>query len=300
VSATTETTAAAPSCSLPFVANDYKTALKPVWCPGCGDFGVVASVYKAFAELQLPPWETVVVSGIGCSSRLPGYVATYGFNSLHGRALPLAIGAKVARPELHVVAVGGDGDGFAIGGNHFMHAARRNMDLAYFIMDNEIYGLTKGQAAPTTPTGDKTKSTMYGNPEPAVDPCELAISVGATFVARAFSGDPKTLVSIMTAAMRHHGFAFVNILSPCVTWRGDDQFKEIRAKLQKLPESRDRTHRPAALAYTRETDVMTTGILYEVAEPTFLDRLGDVKRAASNGKAAPTVRELAERFYPRF
>ena len=284
----------------PFAIADYKTELKPVWCPGCGDFGVVSSLYKAMVELQLPPWDTVVVSGIGCSSRLPGYVATYGFNSLHGRALPLAMGAKVARPELNVIAVGGDGDGFAIGGNHFMHAARRNLDLCYFVMDNEIYGLTKGQAAPTTPTGDKTKSTQYGNPEPAIDPVELAISVGATWVGRAFSGDPKALVSLMVAAMKHHGFAFLNIISPCVTWRGDDQFKVLRTKVRAVPDSHDRTDRAAALAYTREEDVVTTGVLYEVHEPSFLDRLEGVRESATRGRKEPTTKELLERFYPKF
>jgi 2-oxoglutarate/2-oxoacid ferredoxin oxidoreductase subunit beta len=283
-----------------FVPNDYKTDLKPVWCPGCGDFGVLASLHKAMAELQLVPWETIVFSGIGCSSRLPGYVQTYGFNSVHGRALPLAMGAKVARPELNVIAVGGDGDGFAIGGNHFMHAARRNLDLAYIVMDNEIYGLTKGQAAPTTPTGDKTKSTIYGNPEPAVDPCELAVSVGATWVGRAFSGDPKMLVSLLKDALRHHGFAFLNVISPCVTWRGDDQFKTLRPKVRYVPAEHDRTSRQAALAYTRETEVLTTGVLYEVHEPSLLDRLNEIKKAASAGRPAPTTRQLLERFYPRF
>lgn len=283
-----------------FVPNDYKTELKPVWCPGCGDFGVLSSLHKAMAELQLVPWETVVISGIGCSSRLPGYVQTYGFNSLHGRALTLATGVKIARPELNVVAVGGDGDGFAIGGNHFMHAARRNLDLAYIVMDNEIYGLTKGQAAPTTPTGDATKSTLYGNPEPAVDPCELAISVGATWVARAFSGDPKALVALMVKAMKHHGFAFLNVISPCVTWRGDDQFKALRAKLKTLPLDHDPTDRASAMRFTRETDVLTTGVLYEVHEPSLLDRLGEIKRKASKGRPAPTTRDLLERFYPKF
>jgi 2-oxoglutarate ferredoxin oxidoreductase subunit beta len=272
-----------------FVPNDYKT-----------DFGVLSSVHKAMAELQLVPWETVVISGIGCSSRLPGYVQTYGFNSLHGRALTLATGVKVARPELNVIAFGGDGDGFAIGGNHFMHAARRNLDLAYIVMDNEIYGLTKGQAAPTTPTGDTTKSTQYGNPEPAVDPCELAISVGATWVGRAFSGDPKALVALMVKAMKHHGFAFLNVISPCVTWRGDDQFKTLRAKLKSLPADHDPTDRAAAMRYTREGDVLTTGVLYEVHEPSLLDRLGEVKVKASKGRPAPTTRQLLERFYPKF
>jgi 2-oxoglutarate ferredoxin oxidoreductase subunit beta len=282
-----------------FAPNDYKTDLKPVWCAGCGDFGVVSSLYKAMAELQLPPWETIVVSGIGCSSRLPGYVSTYGFNGVHGRALPIAMGAKVARPELNVIAVGGDGDGFAIGGNHFMHAARRNMDLAYFVMDNEIYGLTKGQAAPTTPTGDKTKSTLFGNPEPAIDPCELAVSVGATWVGRAFSGDPKALVGLMVRAMRHHGFAFLNIVSPCVTWRGDDQFKTLRAKLRALPATHDRTDRKEALKYTREIDTLTTGVLYEVEEPSYLDGLTSIRKAALRGRPTPTTVELLERFYPK-
>ena len=138
--------------------KDYKTDLKPVWCPGCGDYGVLNALYRAMANLQLEPWNTVVLSGIGCSSRLPGYVNTYGFNSIHGRALALATGVKSARPDLHVIAVGGDGDGMAIGGNHFMHSCRRNLDVAYILMDNEISGLTKGQTAPTTPRTSSTTS----------------------------------------------------------------------------------------------------------------------------------------------
>lgn len=280
--------------------NDYKTDLKPVWCAGCGDFGVLTSLYRSMAELQLVPDETVVISGIGCSSRLPGYVATYGFNTLHGRALPLATGVKVARPDLKVIAVGGDGDGFAIGGNHFMHAARRNLDIAYFIMDNEIYGLTKGQAAPTTPTGDKTKSTYYGNPEPAIDPCELAISVGATWVGRAFSGDVKSLVELMTSALKHPGFAFLNIMSPCVTWRGNEQFKTLKAKQVAIPAEHDRTDRAAAMKYTRETGVLSVGVLYEVRQPTLVERLEEMRVASLAGRPEPTMRQIKESFYPRF
>jgi len=279
---------------------DYKTDLKPVWCPGCGDFGVLTAVYRAMAELQLVPWETVVISGIGCSSRLPGYVDTYGFNSVHGRALPIATGVKVARPELNVVAVGGDGDGLAIGGNHFLHAARRNLDIVYVLMDNEIYGLTKGQVAPTTPTGDKTKSTFYGNPEPSFDPCELAISFGASWVGRGFSGDLKTTVDLLVKAMKHHGFAFLNIMSPCVTWRGDDQFKSLKAKLKSIPESHDRTSRGAAQAFTRETDVLTTGILYEVQRPTLLDGIRSVQAKARAEGPEPTTRDLLRAFFPPF
>ncbi len=283
-----------------FQPGDYKTDLKPVWCPGCGDFGVLTALYRAMAELQWEPWNSIVVSGIGCSSRLPGYVDTYGFNSVHGRALPIALGAKLARPELNVVAVGGDGDGFAIGGNHFMHAARRNTDLAYFVMDNEIYGLTKGQAAPTTPTGDKTKSTFWGNPEPSVDPCELAISVGATWVGRGFSGDMKTLVGLMSRAMKHRGFAFLNVMSPCVTWRGDDQFKEMKAKLAAVPADHDKTSRAAALAFTREVGVLTAGVLYEVDQPTLVDRINEIKKKAQGGRPVPTTADVLRDFLPPF
>ena len=283
-----------------FQPSDYKSDLKPVWCAGCGDFGALAALYRAMAKLQLEPWNTVVLSGIGCSSRLPGYVETFGFNGVHGRALTLAMGVKVARPELNVIAVGGDGDGIAIGGNHFLHAARRNLDVAYFLMDNEIYGLTKGQAAPTTPAGDKTKSTFWGNPEPSVDPCELAISFGATWVGRGFSGDPKTLTELMTQAMEHRGFAFLNVLSPCVTWRGDDQFKLLKAKLKALPPDHDRKSRAAALAYTRETDSLTTGVLYEVREPSLVERLQEVRSKALAAGAVTSTADILGAFAAGF
>jgi 2-oxoglutarate ferredoxin oxidoreductase subunit beta len=277
---------------------DYKSDLKPVWCAGCGDFGALASLHRAMAKLQLPPSDTVVVSGIGCSSRLPGYVATYGFNGVHGRALTLATGVKLARPDLHVIAVGGDGDGIAIGGNHFLHAARRNLDIAYFMMDNEIYGLTKGQAAPTTPAGDKTKSTYWGNPEPSVDPCELAISFGATWVGRGFSGDPKTLVELMTRAIAHPGFAFLNVISPCVTWRGDDQFRSIKAKLATVPPGHDVADRAAALRYTREKDAVTTGVLYEVRQPTLVECMDEVRTKAREIGALASTAEILAAFAP--
>jgi len=283
------------TCS-PYSPTDYKTDLKPVWCPGCGDFAVLNSVYRALSELHLEPHETAIVSGIGCSSRLPGYVETYGFNSLHGRALPLATGMKLAAPNLTVLAVGGDGDGLAIGGNHFMHAARRNVDIAYFMMDNEIYGLTKGQAAPTTPSGDRTKSTIYGNPEVSVDPCALAIALGASWVGRAFSGDVKGTTELMKLAIGHHGFAFLNIISPCVTWRGDHQTKELRARLCPLPADHDRANRNAALAFTGEGEHLTTGVLYEIERPTLLDEMMEIREKAA-GQAPPPGRDAILRAF---
>lgn len=284
------------SCEFTYTPNEYKSDLKPVWCPGCGDFGVLNALYRAMAELRLDPHETVVVSGIGCSSRLPGYVESYGFNSLHGRALPIATGIKMANPKLHVVVVGGDGDGIAIGGNHFLHTARRNADMTYIMMDNQIYGLTKGQAAPTTPLGDKTKSTTYGNPEAAIDPCALAISFGATWVGRGFSGDIKGTAELMKGAMQHRGFAFLDIISPCVTWRGDDQHKEVRARVRPVPEGHDRTSMPAALALTNEGGPVTTGLLYEVQHPTLVDEITEIGEKAVKTRSIATKQELLQAF----
>ncbi|MGN6183356.1 MAG: 2-oxoacid:ferredoxin oxidoreductase subunit beta [Thermoanaerobaculia bacterium] len=279
-----------------YTANEYKSDLKPVWCPGCGDFGVLNSLYRSMAELRMDPHDTVVVSGIGCSSRLPGYVEAYGFNSLHGRALPIATGIKMANPKLNVVVVGGDGDGIAIGGNHFLHTARRNADLTYIMMDNQIYGLTKGQAAPTTPIGDKTKSTTYGNPEAAVDPCALAISFGATWVGRGFSGDIKGTAELMKQAMQHRGFAFLDIISPCVTWRGDDQHKEFRAKVRAVPADHDRTNMNAALAFTSEGGPITTGVLFDVSHATLIDEIVEIQERAVRTKNVPGKRDLLKAF----
>jgi 2-oxoglutarate ferredoxin oxidoreductase subunit beta len=240
----------------------------------------------------------VIVSGIGCSSRLPGYVETYGFNSLHGRALPIATGVKLASPKVNVIAVGGDGDGIAIGGNHFLHTARRNVDIAYFMMDNEIYGLTKGQAGPTTPSGDKTKSTAYGNPDPTVDPCALAIAVGASWVGRAFSGDVKGTTELMKKAIRHHGFAFLNIISPCVTWRGEHQSKELRAKMRTIPPDHDVTSRETALRFTDEKESLTVGVLYDVNRPTMIDQMKEIERRARAESSPPAFEQIIATFKP--
>ncbi len=283
-----------------YTPQTYKNDVKPVWCPGCGDFGVLNSLYRALADLKCEPHDTVVVSGIGCSSRLPGYVETFGFNTLHGRAIPIATGVKLTTPSMKVVVVGGDGDGVAIGGNHFLHAARRNADITFIMMDNEIYGLTKGQAAPTTPIGDKTKSTAYGNPEAAVDPCALAISFGASWVGRTFSGDVKGSAELMRKAIGHHGFAFLNVISPCVTWRGDEQHKAIRAKLRQLPADHVVDSREAAMRFTNEKDAVTVGVLYENKQPTLVDEMLEVRWKAQGEKQPPTKSDILKQFTPSF
>ncbi len=283
-----------------YTPNTYKNDLKPVWCPGCGDFGVLNSLYRALADLKCEPHDTVIVSGIGCSSRLPGYVETFGFNTLHGRAIPIATGVKLTAPALKVIVVGGDGDGLAIGGNHFLHAARRNADISFIMMDNEIYGLTKGQAAPTTPVGDKTKSTIYGNPEAAVDPCALAISFGASWVGRSFSGDVKGSTELMKRAIDHRGFAFLNMISPCVTWRGDDQHKQIRARLRPLPADHDASSRETAMRLTNEGGPITVGVLYENKQPTLVDEMLEVRWKAQGEKQPPTKADILQQYMPTF
>jgi 2-oxoglutarate ferredoxin oxidoreductase subunit beta len=214
--------------------KDFKGPVDPDWCAGCGDFGVLSSLQKALVELQIQPHNVVTVSGIGCSSNLPGYVETYGMHTLHGRALAVATGVKMANHDLNVVVTGGDGDGFGIGGNHFIHTMRRNVDLVYLVMDNQIYGLTTGQTSPTSRIGMKSKSMPFGNIEEPLNPMSLALAAGATFVARGFSGEPKHLVDLIKQAFAHKGFSFIDIFSPCVTYNHDNTFPWFRERVKKL------------------------------------------------------------------
>ncbi|MBS0306038.1 MAG: 2-oxoacid:ferredoxin oxidoreductase subunit beta [Proteobacteria bacterium] len=204
-------------------AADYKSDYKPVWCPGCGDYSVLSALTKALAMVQRPPHEVAVVSGIGCSSRLPAYTNCYGFHGVHGRALAAGAGLKVARPDLTVIVTGGDGDGYSIGGNHFMHACRRNVDMTYIVMDNHVYGMTKGQASPTTEPDWDNKLTPGGTGVRAFHPLVVALASGVNFAARAFAGDPNGTAKILAQAIRHPGFSFVEILSPCVTFRPEQR-----------------------------------------------------------------------------
>jgi 2-oxoglutarate/2-oxoacid ferredoxin oxidoreductase subunit beta len=188
------------------VMADLKGRVDPDWCPGCGDFGVLAAVQKALVELQIPQHEVVTVSGIGCSSNFPGFIETYGMHTLHGRSLPVASGMKLANHAMTVLVTGGDGDGFGIGCGHFVHTMRRNLDLTYIVMDNQIYGLTTGQTSPTSRIGMKTKSMPFGNVDAPVNPISLALSAGATFVARGFSGDQKHLVDLLEKPLNTRDF----------------------------------------------------------------------------------------------
>ena len=223
---------------MPHKAKDYKTGVKPIWCPGCGDFAVIAAITRAFAWLELDKANTAIVSGIGCSSRIPAYIDTCGFHGVHGRPLAVASGLKAARPDLTVLVAGGDGDGYSIGGNHFIHSCRRNMDLTYIVMDNRVYGMTKGQSSPTTDPDWENKLAPHGTGVRPFNPMAIALASGASFIARGFSGDPSGLTKIITEAIEHRGFSFIEVLSPCVTFRPEQKNGKSKSRpviLSRLP-----------------------------------------------------------------
>ena len=218
----------------PLTMADLKGKVDPDWCPGCGDFGVLAAVQKALVELQIPSHEVCTISGIGCSSNFPGYINTYGMHTLHGRSLAVATGVKLANHGLTVLVTGGDGDGFGIGGNHFVHTMRRNVDLLYIVMDNQIYGLTTGQTSPTSRLGMKTKSAPFGNVEGPINPISMALAAGATYIARGFSGEQKHLTDLIKQGIEHKGFSFLDVFSPCVTYNHDNTYQWFRPRVKKL------------------------------------------------------------------
>jgi 2-oxoglutarate ferredoxin oxidoreductase subunit beta len=271
--------------------NYYKSNIKPTWCPGCGDFGVLTATIRSFAELGWAREDIVAVSGIGCSSRFPFFLQTYGFHSIHGRALPVATGIKTARPDLHVVAYGGDGDGFAIGAGHFLHAARRNVDIAYIVMDNHIYGLTKGQTSPTSGLDFKTKSTPYGNVEFPVHPLVTALACGATYVARGLASDPKHLKELFMGAMTHRGFAMVDVLSPCVTYNKVDTFKSFKENSCPVPDDHDTSNLLHALKLALDAERHYTGLIYKEEKPTVGDYL-DALKSKEDRKWTEVVEEV--------
>ncbi|MCY1618217.1 2-oxoacid:ferredoxin oxidoreductase subunit beta [Staphylococcus pettenkoferi] len=248
--------------------KDFRNNVKPNWCPGCGDFSVQAAIQKAVANIGLEPEEVAIITGIGCSGRLSGYINAYGVHGIHGRALPLAQGVKMANRDLTVIASGGDGDGYAIGMGHTIHALRRNMNMTYVIMDNQIYGLTKGQTSPSSAPGFVTKSTPKGNIEKNVAPLELALSSGATFVAQGFSSDIKNLTKLLEDAINHDGFSFVNVFSPCVTYNKVntyDWFKEHLTNIDDI-EDYDATDKEQAMANVLKYDSLLKGIVYQDTE----------------------------------
>lgn len=276
-----------------FTAKDYRTAVHNTWCVGCGDFGILNSIQAGLAELQIPPHMIAVVSGIGCSGKAPHYINAYGFHTLHGRAVPVATGVKLANPEMTVLAVGGDGDGYGIGAGYFVNAGRRNVDFTYLVFDNEVYGLTKGQGAPTMVKGMRTK----GMPEPAVqdniNPLALAISSGYTFVARGYALQPRSLAVLIAQAIQHRGTAFIDILQTCPVYN-DIHTKEWYSKSEngtpRMYQLDDTDFDPVVHDPTNLDEVVAkkvqgisksyewgekipVGVLYSIDVPTFEDQL---------------------------
>jgi 2-oxoglutarate/2-oxoacid ferredoxin oxidoreductase subunit beta len=273
-------------CEVELKPANYKGARRPVWCAGCGDYGVLNSIVNALAEIQVQPDRMVVASGIGCSSRLPGYLNTYGFHGAHGRAVPVACGVKVANPELTVLTVGGDGDGFSIGGGHVSHACRRNIDITYVVMDNEIYGLTKGQISPTSPVGARAKSNPYGTVEAPINPLLLVLAYGASYVARGYASQPKQLVKLIADGMRHKGFSFIHVLSPCVTFNkaaGYDFFKE---RVQDLPSDHKTDDLMDAMRLAADDSRFYTGLFFRSDRPEYTEGL---RRSGRKLDAPPPI-----------
>ncbi|MBU0496163.1 MAG: 2-oxoacid:ferredoxin oxidoreductase subunit beta [Chloroflexi bacterium] len=250
--------------------QNYAKPRRPTWCPGCGDFGIWNAIKRALLKLELAPHQAIIYTGIGCGSKLPDYMTVNGFTSIHGRPIPVAQGAHLANHGLKAIVVAGDGDTYGIGGNHLMHALRRNADIAIMVQDNRVYGLTKGQYSPTSPQGFKTKTS----PPPAgaidrpVNPIALAMGAGATFVARAWSGDLPHLIEMMMAAIRHRGAALLDILQPCVTFNPDYAYDFYRERVYVLEENGYHpTDRAAAWAKAHEWgDRISIGVIYRVED----------------------------------
>ncbi len=298
-------TASTPKETVKRTLKDYRSEVKPTWCPGCGDFGVLSALQRTLAERNLDPKDIVIVSGIGCSGRLPEFVNAYGLHVVHGRALPTAQGVKAANPDLTVIAVGGDGDGFAIGGGHVPHAVRRNQDITYVLMDNQVYGLTKGQPSPTTPTGMAALQRSSSMPKMApyegvlegqLNMLAMILVYGCTFVARTFSSQATEMSKLIGQGLDHHGFSFIHAMSPCPTFYNTyDPWKE---SFVPLPEDWDTTDRIKAIDLTMEEaneGMFHSGIFYQEQRPSYMDKVHSVFSKA-HGDQISSIEDLMDQY----
>jgi 2-oxoglutarate ferredoxin oxidoreductase subunit beta len=260
----------------------YRSALLPTWCPGCGYFSVSEGVTKALNDLSIPGKDVVVVSGIGCASRFPFFMETYGFHTLHGRTLPVATGIKQANDALTVLAVGGDGDAFAIGAGHIPHAARRNVDITYLLLDNGIYGLTKGQASPTSAIGFVTQTTPYENRDEPLNPLMMLLAYHASWVGQAYAGRPHHLTQMIAEAIAHRGFSYLHVLSPCVTFdKTNKTYANLDLEVRDLPDDHDPSDRMAAMAEAAKADTPSLGLFYREERATLGDAMTEIAQRAS-------------------
>tara|TARA_B100001013_G_scaffold106984_2_gene61176 strand:+ start:1541 stop:2416 length:876 start_codon:yes stop_codon:yes gene_type:complete len=282
--------------------SDYKTDTTPTWCPGCGDFAVLRGIHGALAKLNINPKDVVVLSGIGCSSNITGFINSYGFHGLHGRSLPVASGIKLANPELKVIASGGDGDGYGIGLGHFIHSMRRNIDITYIVMNNQIYGLTTGQASPTSEKGMITKSTNTGVLEVPVNPIALGLVSGATYIARGFSGDASQLTNLIEQGIQHKGFALVDVMSPCVTYNKINTYEWFRERVYKLEdENHNVINMEEAIRKSQEWDSkIPIGTFYKINRPTYESEEPALKEGNLVSRDINTGKQIAKDIFAEF
>ncbi|MCK4972646.1 MAG: 2-oxoacid ferredoxin oxidoreductase [Candidatus Heimdallarchaeota archaeon] len=287
--------------------KDFESSFRPTWCPGCGNFSQWRAIRQALIELEIPQEEVVLVSGIGCSSHMPNFLKVYGLQTLHGRGIPAATGIRLANPKLTVMVYGGDGDIYGIGGNHFLHACRRNVDIITIVSNNSVYGLTTGQASATTPVGTITRTTPRGSIENPLNPISVALSAGATFVARGFSGDLKHLSWIIKEAIDHRGFAYVDVLSPCITFNRNQTFDYYRQKVYKVEDTgHDRENFSGALDLGSQIfikDKIPIGIFYQIEHKTtyeerdFALNQGVIPAQAPLDLTEEQIKIITEEFY---
>jgi len=288
----------------PVVLKDYNIDEKPTWCPGCGDFGILASLKNSLVQLNLHPHEILMVSGIGCGSKLPYYMRANGFDSLHGRALAVATGAKLAKHDLRVIVISGDGDGYGIGGNHFVHTMRRNPDLTHIVENNQVYGLTKGQYSPTSSKGYVSSTTPEGSIEVQVNPIALALAAGASFVARGFSNDPKHLTQTISKAIQHKGYALVDVLQPCITYNKINTGAWYKERVYKLDDEAgyDPHDYDAAWEKGKEWDErIPIGVIYQEQDrPTYEEQVSELQAGPLARQSVVRDRDLLEATCTRF
>ncbi len=257
--------------------KDFTGRERPTWCPGCGNFGILTAIQMALAEHNIAPHEILIVTGIGCGSKLPHYMRVNGFHTLHGRPVAVATGVRLANHGLRVMVVHGDGDGYAEGMSHFIHAARRNINIVDLVQDNRVYGLTRGQYSPTSEQGKRTPTSPEGSIDRPVNPLALALAAGATFVARGYAGDMRHLAWLIGEALEHPGYALLDVLQPCVTWNRDYAYEFYRGRVYKLEDVPDYDPADFQAAWERSSewgDRIPIGILYRnSAVPTYEERV---------------------------
>jgi 2-oxoglutarate ferredoxin oxidoreductase subunit beta len=272
----------------------YDTSTEITWCAGCGDFAILRALKLALADLEIAPHPVLLVSGIGCGSKLPDYMNANGYMTIHGRPLAVATGAKLANPDLHVIVVNGDGDSYGIGGNHFVHTCRRNSNITQVVENNQIYGLTKGQYSPTSDAGFVTTTSPDGAIEAAFNPVAMALAAGATFIARSFSGEPKHMAQVIAQGVRHRGYALIDVLQPCVTFNRVNTYAWYRERIYHLEEEEgyDASDRMAAWQKGQEWgERIPVGIIYQVEGiPTYEDQV----KALESGSPLSRLSELAK------